>query len=198
MSRCLKPWRLPAVRPCMQANADLPGRVPRLCQMDTNAEYANSLKLGLAGDLLNSGCQTKIRALGMSMLPTIWPGDTVTLQSVSDGEVQVGDIVLVELNGRCLIHRITKSLPSGWITRGDSVPQSDPLIARHQLLGKIICIRRGPREFVPARLTWFRRAQAWLLCHSDRTRSVALRIHGLRIARTHSKVTSKLQPTPTS
>lgn len=53
------------------------------------------------------------RGEGASMIPTIWPGDTLLMQPYHDpGQVQEGDIVFYNASGMEGIHRVVAAYPS--------------------------------------------------------------------------------------
>jgi len=138
--------------------------------------------LGLAAEILSLGGEIRLRALGSSMLPSVWPGDILTIEGTSCHVTVPGDIVLVLRDQRPFIHRVEeKRVCNGhlqWITRGDAVPESDPPVATSELLGKVSCIQRNHRIFVPRRqVSTAARLLAWMLCHWHRFRSVCLRLH---------------------
>jgi Peptidase S24-like len=135
-------------------------------------------KLELAAEVLAAGGTLRLQALGTSMLPSIWPGDVLSIERKAGGEMVPGDIVLVARDGRFFVHRLIGKLESGWITRGDSLPQNDEPVAEDQVLGKVSLIHRKTGVIVPGRwVSLFRRAQAWMLCRCDFLRNLALRVH---------------------
>jgi hypothetical protein len=141
-------------------------------------------ELGLAAEILASGGTVRLRAFGTSMLPTLWPGDILTIEGESCRPA-AGDIVLVLLNQRPFVHRVKERRDRDgqpqWITCGDAVPQSDPPATDSELLGKVSFIQRNRRVIVPSRrVSAGARAVAWLLCHFDRFRSVCLHLHLLQ------------------
>src|SRR5271157_1377561 len=89
-------------------------------------EIREGHKLDLAAQVLSSGGAIRLQALGTSMLPSIWPGDVLSIEHKPGEEIVPGDIVLVARDGRFFIHRLIEKHNSGWITRGDSLPQPDP------------------------------------------------------------------------
>jgi signal peptidase I len=124
----------------------------------------------------------RLRAFGSSMLPSLWPGDVLTIEGISCQAPVAGDIVLILQNQRPLVHRVKEKRDCDgclqWITRGDAVPQSDPPVADAELLGRVSFIQRNRRIIVPRRrLSAGVRALAWMLCHWNRFRSVCLRMH---------------------
>jgi signal peptidase I len=119
------------------------------------------------------------------MLPTLWPGDVLTVQSIRPEQVEPGEIVLYMRQDRFFIHRIvSKDLTRDeayLVTRGDCMSEDDPPVGRSELLGKITEVRRSGSIFMPAfRVTPFRRLVAWLFCHWGLLRRVGLRLGDYR------------------
>jgi hypothetical protein len=138
-------------------------------------------KLELAAEVLAAGGTLRLQAMGTSMLPSIWPGDVLNIKHKAGGEMVPGDIVLVARDGRFFVHRLMGKSESGWITRGDSLPQNDEAVAEGQVLGLVSLIHRRSGVIVPRRrVSLFRRALAWMLCRWDFLRNLALRSHSLR------------------
>lgn len=142
------------------------------------------LKLDLAVEGLRSCGSIAVKAWGTSMIPSVWPGDLLTIRNVACEEVVPGDIVLVLRNDRFFIHRLIERRLSlngqSWITKGDAMRHDDP--PGMELLGRITGIRRGDRAFEPRRrISQTQSAMAWMLCRSDRVRNLALRIHAVRV-----------------
>src|SRR5207237_9662358 len=63
-------------------------------------------KCDLASQVLRSTGELRLRALGLSMLPSLWPGDILSIQSCTFEDVARGDIVLCSREGQFVIHRI--------------------------------------------------------------------------------------------
>jgi hypothetical protein len=142
-------------------------------------------KHGLAVELLRGHGTVQLKAWGTSMLPAVWPGDLLTIESGAPDEVVPGDIVLVLRDQRFFIHRLVEA-PLGeacvsWITRGDAMLDDDPPAAALDLLGRVTGIRRGHRSFVPSRrISLLNFAVARMLSRWGRVRSLALHIHAAR------------------
>jgi signal peptidase I len=137
-------------------------------------------KLDLAAEVLRAGSSIRLQALGTSMLPAIWPGDVLCIERKAGEEIVAGDIVVVAREGRFFIHRLIEKRESGWVTRGDSLPQNDPLVEEVQVVGKVSSIQRKNGASVPRSLSWLKRALARMLCRWDLLRNVVLRVHSLR------------------
>ena len=152
-----------------------------MLSMPAASETPEDPKLGLAAEILRCRGTIHLKAWGASMLPSLWPGDLLTIQSAAHEEVVAGDIVLVLRGKRFFVHR-TVELQRGqdrfsWITRGDAMPHDDPPAATSELLGRVVCICRANRSFVPSRrISLLHSALAWMLCRWDGFRNLTLAI----------------------
>jgi signal peptidase I len=149
-------------------------------------EACEDPKLALAAEMLRRRGTVRLTLRGTSMLPSLWPGDLLTIQSVGYDEVVPGDIVLVMRDNRSFVHRMVERQrvqeSVSWITRGDAMPHNDPPVAQSELLGRVAGIRRAHRSLVPSRrVSLVHSALAWLLCRWDRFRNLTLRIHEVRL-----------------
>jgi hypothetical protein len=106
-------------------------------------------RCSLAAELLLRHRTLKLKAFGTSMLPTLWPGDVVTIRTCSFDEACPGDIVLCVRDGRFYLHRVhQKTTATSYpqlCTRGDSMPLPDPPVSRSEILGKACSIERNGR-----------------------------------------------------
>jgi signal peptidase I len=148
-----------------------------------NPQTREEARCSLAADTLRAWGELKLRATGVSMLPTLWPGDILTVQSYGLEQVEPGEVVLYKRRGRFFIHRVVrKSLTGGevfLITRGDCMTEADPPVRSGEVLGRITEIQRAGSVYVPARkLSLFRRMLAFTLCHRSLFRRVGLRLWG--------------------
>jgi signal peptidase I len=150
-----------------------------------NDQAREQSKCSLAVEVLKSWGELRLQAKGISMLPTLWPGDLVTVQSRSSGQVQAGDIVLYIREGRFFVHRMVskfgRSSEPFVITRGDCTPEEDPPVAETELLGTVTQIRRRGSTLAPSRkLSPCRLVLARMLCHCNLFQQVVLRLHARR------------------
>src|ERR1700678_236066 len=135
-----------------------------LLMLESNASPAHpgwsAVRSALVADVLrsNGGLQVRLLLRGESMLPTLWPGD------------------------RFVLHRlIAPGTAKGFLLRGDSMPDLDPLFPPEALVGRLV--RRnsflGRTRFATnwCGMAWSR-AWGMLFCHWSFARSVALRLHG--------------------
>src|SRR5207245_10741079 len=63
------------------------------------------LACGLARDVVRKFGKVRLRALGTSMVPSILPGDFISIQRASITRSSPGEIVLCDRVGRRLAHR---------------------------------------------------------------------------------------------
>lgn len=139
-------------------------------------------KLDLVVEALRCCGKVQLRVWGISMLPSLWPGDLVTLQTETPDGFILGDIALAVRNHRCFVHRVVATQLSEdgvfFTTRGDAMPDNDPTVTPAELLGRVVAVHRANRTFVPARrLSLADSAVGWMLYRSDRLRGFALRLH---------------------
>jgi len=146
-------------------------------------------KCELVSQALLSNAMVRIRALGTSMLPTIWPGDILVIEPGALEHFVTGDLIVAETLRDVRVHRLISKAGPHWMTRGDSMPQDDPVIRPEDVLGRVSAIRRGQRVIIPQRrLLLVTRGLAWLLSFAMICR-IALRLRsgligGLRQANT--------------
>ena len=159
-----------------------------------NADDLHSLRSALVVDVLcrrdvfsrGEKRAIRLRVLGESMLPTLWPGDAVEIEACSNDQLHVGDLVLAVRDGRLFLHRlVSQNLSSGFILRGDSMPAPDALFPPKALLGRLIS-RDGwptPSSLFRARIVAkISLSAGFFLCHCSLARRIVLGIHRRRKA----------------
>ena len=117
--------------------------------------------------VLERGHRVRFRAEGISMLPTIGDGDTITVAPSDRRAIRRGDIVLYRHGVRVIAHRIVEvrgTWPTAitFVPRGDGTSANDPPIAPAQILGRVVRIERrlmsaGVRAVVARVRGWHRR-----------------------------------------
>lgn len=131
---------------------------------------SESAKCDLAGEVLRCFGSVRFSATGWSMLPSIWPGDTLVVDRVNRDQISLGDVVLVGREGRLCAHRVVSHANSGktrWITRGDAMPAPDRAVAEHEILGRVTYLIRSGRLIpVPAERSVADRVTAKIVQHS--------------------------------
>jgi hypothetical protein len=156
-----------------------------------------AVRSALVADVLRKNATSpqlvRLCVYGESMLPALWPGDFVEIESCSLEDVGPGEIVLALREGRLVLHRLlTPCTFDGFTLRGDSLLHSDPQFPREALLGRQVRrngVRRAHRagsvttSAMPLGIRpTLSRAIGLLLCHCGPARRVALKLHSLRRA----------------
>ena len=115
----------------------------------------NKVLLEEAAQLLDEGREVTFTPLGSSMLPFIRGGkDSVTLRKKDSAEV--GDIVLVRLPGRYVLHRII-ALDGDKVTlMGDGNLAGTESCTRADIMGTVTAIQRGKRNVIPGKGRFWR------------------------------------------
>jgi signal peptidase I len=113
------------------------------------------LACGLVEEVVRAFGGVRLRVLGTSMVPSILPGDMVSIRQASLDEISPGEVILFSRNGRLFVHRVVDrkigSTPGSpgethLITRGDRLRQDDPPISSPELLGRVVSIERDNRK----------------------------------------------------
>ena len=144
---------------------------------------ANALKCELAGEILRSSGELRLRVTGWSMLPAIMPGDTLVIERISADAISEGDLVLFMHDRRFFVHRVvTKGSHDGAIlTCGDAMPAVDPPVPESNLLGRVSFVERNGKRIQPARSPRFsERAVSALVRRSTFAARVVVGVHGMR------------------
>ena len=115
------------------------------------ASDIRALTCEMAAEVLRSCGSLCTRVTGRSMLPTIWPGDTLMIKRTTGNDVAEGDIVWFRRGDRFVVHRVVKKNTSTIMTRGDAMPQPDPPVSGRDLFGKVAFIMRNGKCIAPSK-----------------------------------------------
>ena len=151
--------------------------------MSGRENVAATLACGLTGDIVRAFGEVRLRVFGTSMVPSILPGDLVSIQQANLIEISQGEIVLFLRSGRLFVHRVVRKECSAveefaeacLITRGDRQQQDDAPVSSSELLGRVVSVERGNRKIELGRKAsngWMAR----LLQSSDGVTSLYLRL----------------------
>lgn len=114
---------------------------------NTLAESAATIKCDLAREVLRSFGTLRFPASGRSMLPALWPEDTLVVESVVANQVHIGDVVVVGRRGSLCAHRVIRVEGDvenpRWITQGDALPAPDLPVFENELLGRVAYVIRA-------------------------------------------------------
>jgi phage repressor protein C with HTH and peptisase S24 domain len=91
----------------------------------------------LAASLLREGRAVEMPLGGASMRPLFAPGDTLHIEPATVAHVTAGDVVVLDLDGNLLVHRLIYKTASAVVTRGDDSPSSDPPHPLASLIGRV-------------------------------------------------------------
>jgi signal peptidase I len=121
---------------------------------------------------------------GTSMVPSIHPGDLLTIQRAGLAEISPGEVVLFLQKERLFVHRVVDRKFAGTrdslaesclITRGDRLRHDDPPVSSAELLGRVVCVERDNRKVeIPSQRS--NRLMVRLLQTSDRATYLYLRL----------------------
>jgi signal peptidase I len=116
-------------------------------------ERRESVKCQLVADAIRSYGGLRLRVTGSSMLPSVFPGDILSIRQSEIAEVCLGDIVLFERDGRLCAHRVLDKIQGTGeiylVTQGQQLACADPAISARELLGKVTSIERGESRIDP-------------------------------------------------
>jgi Peptidase S24-like len=143
-------------------------------------------RLDLAAEVLHRFGEVCFVAHGSSMIPSIYPGDLLTVRSESIANARTGEIVLFLLGGRLFVHRVVRKWPERnrvvFATRGDALTQEDPSVDGTQLLGRVTSIvRRGKPVKFATRLSPGLKLLRWSVQYSAIFAKTLLAVHLLRV-----------------
>jgi signal peptidase I len=125
--------------------------------MQTSVQGNASIEVacGLAEEIVRNFGEVRLRVFGASMVPSILPGDLVSVERIEMENVAPGEVVLSLQNGRLFVHRVVgRSTIAGeglsgelhLITRGDRLLHPDPPVSRAELLGRVVRLERDGRK----------------------------------------------------
>lgn len=95
---------------------------------------------------LSAGLTVRCTATGQSMEPAILDGETIVVQPVRADALEVGMVVLAEVGGRTLVHRVIaiERDAAGAVTavrmRGDALAEPDPSGKPQDIRGRVIAV----------------------------------------------------------
>ena len=99
------------------------------------------------GVLLEDDHQLEFRMKGLSMFPTLRPGDTGIVQKCTIDELQPGDIVVFYQRSNLVAHRCIRCLHDQLSCKGDKNRYTDEPVMREAIVGKLIQYKRGSKVY---------------------------------------------------
>jgi signal peptidase I len=135
---------------------------------DAGPDPRAAVKSGLVADVARQFGEVRLKVNGTSMLPTLWPGDLVTIRHQSIVDLQTGQIAQLIRNGLLVSHRVVRKAGDYIVTQGDSVAHEDAPAGEAEILGSVVSILRRGRPVDPD-VTLARRGVSWILRRSPLT-----------------------------
>ncbi len=153
--------------------------------MNRSERESAALGCELAGEVVSTFGEVCLRVSGTSMVPSIQPGDLISVHRANLSDISAGEIALYLREGRLFAHRVVArgGNPESpyLILRGDRHRHNDPPVSPSELLGRVQWIERGQRRLeAGARLGMWQRMIAMLLRSSNRATYLYLRVEARR------------------
>ena len=148
--------------------------------MDISKPNKELARVELVAQILREFGRLELKATGTSMLPSIWPGDTLTFVRCSAEHSGLrGRVVLCRRNHRLTAHRVVGASTTAIVTRGDALSVEDSPIPREDLLGEAVAIQRAGRNIRIRPRFWYPLISL-VVRHSDLASRLLLRMrrHG--------------------
>jgi signal peptidase I len=136
----------------------------------------SATKCDLAADVIREFGELRLKVTGTSMMPSVRPGDILTIRRSSAAELLPGRIVLCYRHQSLLAHRLVGKLGDYLFTRGDSLQFNDSPFHEDELLGEVVAIVRNGRTIAPKQ-TWWHRVASGLARDSELFAHALLRLH---------------------
>lgn len=143
---------------------------------------AESIKVELCRSELVAGARLRLHVRGTSMIPALWPGESVRVESSNFEELRLGDVIVIARDRQLIAHRIV-NLREGAdglavITRGDARLHNDLPVLPAELIGVArAAFRFRAERAIGCRPSMAARALSWLVRRSDFARSLLGGVH---------------------
>jgi signal peptidase I len=89
------------------------------------------------------------KATGTSMLPILHPDDVLYFEKTNFRKVKIDDFILAKKNNHYFVHRVIYKGDSHIVTKGDGNFASDGRIRAHQIIGRVVKVKRADYVFKP-------------------------------------------------
>jgi hypothetical protein len=122
--------------------------------MDEQTNVRDAVKRNLVVDVARSFGQVRLKVHGTSMLPSVLPGDLLTVKRRTPTELKPGQILLCFRDEALVAHRLTGKVGNQFITRGDSLCNYDRPYREEEILGQVVSIDRDGRAVDPSPAWW--------------------------------------------
>jgi len=145
---------------------------------------AHIIACDLVSETLRTFGSARLRVLGASMVPTLLPGDVLSVERAPLRDILPGEIAVFARDAYIVTHRVVArdgdSPAARLITRGDCARRADPPVRASDLLGRVVAVERNGRRVAPsARQARVHLLLARVLCFSARAAWLYVRLANL-------------------
>jgi signal peptidase I len=145
------------------------------------APCTDSSRAELVVDGLGRFGEARLRVVGSSMLPSLWPGDVLTVRPRLIAEVRHGDVAVFVRDDRLIAHRVIAHRGSHVVTQGDTVTSPDAPVSQAELIGIAVrLVRCGKARRVSSHVGLPSRLMAALVNRSWHVNRILQRVHAWR------------------
>lgn len=121
---------------------NIPNRTSKQPSPKTQDSRLKTIQSGLGLLLRKDG--TRLRVRSTSMLPALAPGDKVEILPLEAETLVIGDIAVVQVKDRFIVHRYLHGNGSqGIVVKGDRLRRADAPVDRKDVIGKVVSIERN-------------------------------------------------------
>jgi len=141
-----------------------------------------AIKVGLCRNGLGAGVRLRLHVRGTSMIPALWPRESIWVEPSSIEYLRLGEVVVFARDRQLIAHRIVDVRRSAdgltVITRGDARHDDDMPVRPAEVVGVARVARRFRSERpIVCRPSRVARAVSWLVRRSDFARFLLSGIH---------------------
>ncbi len=107
-----------------------------------------SVKCSLFAQVISRCGSATLKAWGTSMIPSIFPGDILTVHRAEASRLEAGDVAVYLHSGRLFVHRVVRAIDQNsaiLVTRGDAMECDDPPVEAEEVVGRVTFIVPGRR-----------------------------------------------------
>ncbi len=99
----------------------------------------------LLTEVIRASGQVQLRVAGASMLPTLWPGDLLTVHRCHPSALAPRSIIVFRQDQQLVVHRVMHRSGNRIVTRGDARARLDAPIELDQVVGRVESVLRNGR-----------------------------------------------------
>jgi signal peptidase len=129
----------------------------------------------LIADVVRAQGTVHLKVAGSSMVPTLWPGDLVTVGRCEPSELQTGSLIVFRQDERLIVHRLMHWEGGCVVARGDASSRFDRPAPASDVIGRVESILRDGR-IVATRLSFWQSMTGMLLRRSQRAAQLYMRV----------------------